>query len=253
MVTEKKDDVADTSLLATGLRMAKDHILLSTLGILAILLAFTFTLGRGDNTSFVQTLLSLLGVSFAIFFTFSPTPSMWRGLASLVVAFFWVSLLLDAPIKLRSAVNQLLQTFIAVSDNPGATVPTPTVGSRPPPGPQNPPPEDLPRLTYEERPFSATGSSVNVGCGQTASSTVIYGLPNNAQVVSLVANWINTSNLSNVVATPVVLPDANAVQVTGTITGLRPQQILLGISNCPGGGHGTLTISGVIRVPTSTR
>lgn len=234
--------VTAASMLQWGTKVAKDHPLLSTLGVLAILIAFTFSFGIGNNVSFVLILLALLGVVFCIFFALVPTPSMARCFLGLLLAILWVSLLLDMPFQLRGLVNRFLASPTAsqIQTAPptvAATLPPPTVAaSSPPTG------------IYRSTPFAERSASVNVGCGTTASASATFSMPTNAEIESASARWIDTRNISS--ATQQVSTVASSVVATGSIVGMGFQELPLGIRNCAGGGQGTLELTGSYRVPS---
>ncbi len=232
-------------LLKTGLQMAGKHVLVTTLGILSILLFFTFTIGLGDNVSFLQTLLSLLGISLALFFTFSPKPSVWRGFASLVLVIIWVSLLMDAPFKFRSYINRILSPSTSdARSTPVVTLAMSSIEARPASGAA----AVLPRPPiYQTVEFANSGPSINVGCGESATSQVSFTLPPNAQVVSSAATWVDTNNIKGVTGS--ASTSGGIVTASGTVTGVDPQNFGFGIRNCPGGGHARLMLKGEMRVP----
>lgn len=91
-------------------------------------------------------------------------------------------------------------------------------------------------------PFRASSGQVNFGCEQPVTTRAVFEVPADANVQGEVtAQWVNVANARSYQATAEF--DGPRVVGTGTITGLDLQRIL-GFSNCPGGGHGELMISG---------
>lgn len=90
-------------------------------------------------------------------------------------------------------------------------------------------------------PFSNTSGEIQVGCENSASTTVQWNAPDGASQIAPQSVWYDTDNLkgqsSNAVASG---PVASA---TGTVSG-RDKQCVLGVCNCPGGGHGKLRLFG---------
>jgi hypothetical protein len=95
-------------------------------------------------------------------------------------------------------------------------------------------------------PFRATSGQVNVDCNQTAAALVHWRLPAGARVEgSVQPRWEQTDNVKQVNAPPAASVSSDGVvSAQGTIMGLDRQNFAFGISNCPGGGHGQLVISG---------
>jgi hypothetical protein len=97
-----------------------------------------------------------------------------------------------------------------------------------------------------ESPFTASSGQRNFGCEETAPAQVAFQLPDGATVIGQPsASWRNTDNASRMNA--VVSVQGNVVTATGSITGIPYQSFILGIKNCPGGGHGELVLSGAYR------
>lgn len=232
-----------TSALQWKTKVAKDHPLLSTLGVLAILIAFTFSFSIGNNANFVLILLALLGVVFCIFFALVPTPSGARCLLGLFFAILWVSLLLDMPFELRRLINRLLARPPATVSNPRPAPPEVAASS-----PATVAASSSPRVVYRSLPFSMPSASVNVGCGTTATTSVTFPMPTDGELESASARWVDTRNISS--ATQQVSTVGSNVVATGTIVGLNFQVLPLGIRNCAGGGQGTLELTGSYRVPS---
>jgi hypothetical protein len=92
-----------------------------------------------------------------------------------------------------------------------------------------------------------TSGQVNFGCDQTLpveTPTVSFGL--NPRNVDAQPAWVAMDNVKghNQTTTNVFDPvdhHLTGIKGTGTITGLDSQSIL-GVKNCPGGGHGALTL-----------
>ncbi len=95
-------------------------------------------------------------------------------------------------------------------------------------------------------PFSVTSSYVDVGCDQTAPMNLVWRIPGGAKVLASQAQWVDTSNV--VRETKEVSSTDDVVTAFGSITGLNRQCAIFGICNCPGGGHGRLTLSGTYSV-----
>ncbi len=103
-------------------------------------------------------------------------------------------------------------------------------------------------------PFQASSGQVNFGCEQTVTAKTTWQIPPGATVEGEVkVEWANVDNARARSAGTVIGPAT--VVGEGTITGLELQRIPLGImpalTNCPGGGHGELVLSGMY-VPRTT-
>jgi hypothetical protein len=87
-------------------------------------------------------------------------------------------------------------------------------------------------------PFSTSSGQLNVGCGDSATTSVTWVVPAGSTQINPQASWQRTDNLKgqNQQATL----DGNVAKATGTITGQDRQWT----GNCPGGGHGELVLSG---------
>lgn len=95
----------------------------------------------------------------------------------------------------------------------------------------------------ELTPFRASSGQVNFGCEQTVASRAVWEPPQGALVQGEVrAEWVNADNARSFQANAVV--EGGRVVGTGTIGGLELQRLPFGITNCPGGGHGELVVSG---------
>jgi hypothetical protein len=100
--------------------------------------------------------------------------------------------------------------------------------------------------TSQSVPFSNSSGYVSVGCEQTATATVTWQAPENAHVSAFHAQWVDVNNVSS--QTQSVIPSGSTYLATGSIRG-RDRQCVLGICNCPGGGHGNLVLSGTYELP----
>jgi hypothetical protein len=99
--------------------------------------------------------------------------------------------------------------------------------------------------------FTARSGYTNMGCEQTTSASTRFEMPAAAQQIQCSAAWVDTSNVGsssqNCAVGGVVATGSGSMRgrdrdcVGG---GLIPK-----ICNCPGGGHGTLQISGSYVVP----
>lgn len=246
------NEPSQLNFFAWATRVAKRHPLVATLGVLGILITFTFTLGQRSNADFISILLALIGVSFALYYTFVPTPSMKRGVVALLLAVIWVSALVNVPFRIQGVINQILEPRLVVLRTPTlpattATLPSATASTASAPVVSTPASASAPPPTiYVSRPILASSGSINVGCGETGSATATFTMPPGAILEGASASWANTSNVSAVTQST-TQSGANIV-ATGTIRGLDFQRII-GIPNCPGGGHGALVLSGTYRVP----
>lgn len=105
--------------------------------------------------------------------------------------------------------------------------------------------------------FSQPGSYATVGCEGNQSGSAQINLPSAATAIACNAQWINTSNLKSQTASCAV--GGSTVTGSGTIRGLDKHCIpgtgflgRGGVCNCPGGGHGTMQITGTYSMPTNT-
>jgi len=87
-------------------------------------------------------------------------------------------------------------------------------------------------------PFQTSSGQLNVGCGETASTTVGWNLPTGARDANVSASWENADNIQGQTQQAVV--SGNVATAFGTIRG-RDREWL---GNCPGGGHGQLVLKG---------
>jgi len=110
--------------------------------------------------------------------------------------------------------------------------------------------------------FSQPGSYASVGCTDNGSGSAVTTLPANASEITCNAQWINTRSLKNQTASCAI--GGSTVTASGTIRGLDRTCIyrdvltagLFGLignrdlfCDCPGGGHGTLTVTGSYKAP----
>jgi hypothetical protein len=112
-------------------------------------------------------------------------------------------------------------------------------------------------ITQITQPFTARSGSVNVGCEAGGSTSVQHQLPANATEINCTAAWVDTSNLNGQNQTACVVTGATASS-SGNIRGLNKRCIPGtgifgggGVCDCPGGGHGTLQISGSYKTPNT--
>ena len=92
-----------------------------------------------------------------------------------------------------------------------------------------------------------TSGQVNFGCDETIpvqTPTISFG--KNPRDIKPLPAWANTDNVKtqNQSVVNVEIPGDHhitGIRATGTITG-RDSQNTLGVKNCPGGGHGELTL-----------
>jgi len=95
-------------------------------------------------------------------------------------------------------------------------------------------------------PFSASGGYTSVGCEQTSPGSAQFTAPAPATQINPTAAWTGVANVSNQTQTPAAT--GLTATATGTIRGLNKDFF----GNCPGGGHGTLVVSGTYNVPLIT-
>jgi hypothetical protein len=87
-------------------------------------------------------------------------------------------------------------------------------------------------------PFRTSSGQLNVGCAESAGTTVSWNLPEGAREANVTASWENTDNVQNQSQQAVVT--GNVATASGSIRG-RDREWL---GNCPGGGHGQLALRG---------
>jgi len=91
-------------------------------------------------------------------------------------------------------------------------------------------------------PFSTSSGQLNVGCGDSATTSVTWVVPAGSTQINPQASWQRTDNLKGQNQQATV--DGNVAKATGTITGQDRQWT----GNCPGGGHGELVLSGTYMI-----
>jgi hypothetical protein len=109
-----------------------------------------------------------------------------------------------------------------------------------------------PRLAIPEpkpvqKSRDASSGQVNFGCDQTLPvQTPVISFGKNPRDIKPLPAWANTDNVKAQNQSVVNVEDPGDHRVTGiraigTITGQDSQNVL-GVKNCPGGGHGELTL-----------
>ena len=97
-------------------------------------------------------------------------------------------------------------------------------------------------------PFSAKSGSINVGCEENGSASVVYNAPVAKRITSANARWIDAVMVSSQsVGNVVISTDGQHANASGGIRGVNRDHLPLGITNCPGGGHATLELFGEIQ------
>jgi hypothetical protein len=91
-----------------------------------------------------------------------------------------------------------------------------------------------------------TSGQVNFGCDQTLPvETPLVSFGKNPQDIAAKPTWANSDNVKTQNQSVSNVEDANhhvvGVKAFGSITG-HDSQYVLGVKNCPGGGHGELTL-----------
>jgi len=105
----------------------------------------------------------------------------------------------------------------------------------------------IPTAKPVQKSRDVTSGQVNFGCDQSLqvqSPVVSFG--KNPRDVDAKPVWANTDNVKTQNQSVVNVEDAAdhhlvGVKAAGTITG-RDSDNILGVKNCPGGGHGELTL-----------
>ncbi len=87
-------------------------------------------------------------------------------------------------------------------------------------------------------PFRTSSGQLNVGCSDSATTSVSWNVPTGARDIHPQASWERTDNIKN--QNQQVSVNGNVATATGTISGQDRQWT----GNCPGGGHGELVLSG---------
>ncbi|MCP3414207.1 hypothetical protein NLM16_08855 [Bradyrhizobium brasilense] len=101
-------------------------------------------------------------------------------------------------------------------------------------------------------PFSARSGYTAMGCEQNTSAAVRFELPAGAQEIQCSAAWVDTSNVGGSSQNCAV--GGLVATGSGSMRGRNKDCIKIppfgpNVCNCPGGGHGTLQISGSYKVP----
>jgi hypothetical protein len=92
-----------------------------------------------------------------------------------------------------------------------------------------------------EETISSKSGSINVDCDQWGTARASVNLPQGSNLVSASAEWVDLHNIKESKVGQIQHSGAKYT-AKGSIRGLDAQYTL-GVRNCPGGGHGTLTIS----------
>lgn len=100
-----------------------------------------------------------------------------------------------------------------------------------------------------QKSADVTSGQVNFGCDQTLSpvETPVVSFGKNPRDVVPKPLWANTDNVKTQNQSVVNVDDPSdhhltGVKAVGSISGRDSQNIIGGIKNCPGGGHGELTL-----------
>lgn len=101
------------------------------------------------------------------------------------------------------------------------------------------------KVSATTEPFSKSAASTNVGCEEGKSTEVSYDIPKGAVVVSHNSRWDSLNNIKSHEAHSEL--KGRTVVATGWLNGLDKQFL-----NCPGGGHGTLTLFGTLSLSTES-
>ncbi len=104
-----------------------------------------------------------------------------------------------------------------------------------------------PALKPVQKARDVTSGQVNFGCDQTLpveTPVILFG--KSPRDIKALPAWANTDNVKAQNQSVVNVEDPAdhrvvGIKATGTITG-RDSQSILGVKNCPGGGHGELTL-----------
>lgn len=103
--------------------------------------------------------------------------------------------------------------------------------------------------TQTPQSFSVSSSSINVGCESTQPAGLQWTAPAGASQLNPTAGWVNTDNLKSQPASAAAT--GLTATASGSITGLD-KQCVFGVCNCPGGGHGTLNLTGTYVIPVTS-
>jgi hypothetical protein len=102
---------------------------------------------------------------------------------------------------------------------------------------------------FKRVPMAANKSSgyIAVGCEETKpGETPVVQFGRNPQVTVSASGWVNTDNLKGQNQKVEEIRDGNnvllGVKATGQINGRDRDTLVFGAKNCPGGGHGELTL-----------
>lgn len=105
----------------------------------------------------------------------------------------------------------------------------------------------LPALKPVQKTRDVSSGQVNFGCDQSLPvETPVISFGKNPRNIESKAAWANTDNVKTQNQSVVNVEGSSdhqvaGVKATGTITG-RDSQNIVGVKNCPGGGHGELTL-----------
>ena len=94
--------------------------------------------------------------------------------------------------------------------------------------------------------FRTSSGQLNVGCGDSASTSVSWSIPLGAREIHPQAMWANTDNVKSQSQQASV--QGNMAVASGAISGQDRQWT----GNCPGGGHGELVLSGTYVIDQAT-
>ena len=103
-------------------------------------------------------------------------------------------------------------------------------------------------VTTTQEPFEKRNQSVNVGCEESRTDTISYLVAPGTTLVDGSARWDQVDNIKSQQMSKALFNGSELV-ATGTIVGLDKN---LGGLNCPGGGHATLVLSGVVSRKSTT-
>ena len=116
-----------------------------------------------------------------------------------------------------------------------------TPGATTEPKPVTPAPKPVQKVR------DVSSGQVNFGCDQTLQvQTPVVSFGKNPRDIRPLPVWANTDNVKTQNQSVVNIEDPTdhhiaAMRGAGTITG-RDSEYILGVKNCPGGGHGELTL-----------
>jgi hypothetical protein len=104
-----------------------------------------------------------------------------------------------------------------------------------------------PELIPVHKVSDVTSGQVNFGCDQTLQvQTPVISFGKNPRDIEARPIWASTDNVKSQNQSVVNVEDpadhhVSGIKGTGTISG-RDSESILGVKNCPGGGHGELTL-----------